>query len=72
MNFILENETNRFTCIQCRKTYSAKGSLARHIKYECPFNATYAAFHCPYCNHTSRRKDHLKCHILTHIKVDKK
>lgn len=62
---------DRYACRMCHKSYSAKGSLARHNKYECPFNSAIVEFRCPYCNHSSRRKDHLKCHILTHVRVEK-
>jgi rubredoxin len=57
-----------YNCQMCGKGYSAKGSLVRHNKYECPFTKMAVNFSCPYCNHKSRRMDHLKCHILTHMK----
>lgn len=60
--------TPRFVCKLCGKSYTAKGSLVRHNKYECQFNTSIASFKCPYCSHESRRKDHLKCHIRKHMK----
>lgn len=60
----------RYICHLCGKSYTAKGSLVRHKKFECQFNPAIVTFKCPYCSHESRRRDHLRCHIMKHLKND--
>lgn len=58
----------RYICHLCGKSYTAKGSLVRHKKFECQFNPAIVTFKCPYCSHESRRRDHLRCHVMKHLK----
>lgn len=58
----------RYACNLCGKSYASRGTLGRHCRYECPFTGTQKKFHCPHCNFYSKRKDNLKCHIITHLK----
>ncbi|CAB0016851.1 unnamed protein product, partial [Nesidiocoris tenuis] len=52
---------------KCGKSYKAKGSLARHRKYEC---GKEPQFQCPYCPHRSKLKEHLKTHIVAkHVEL---
>uniref|UniRef100_A0A8D9ET36 Longitudinals lacking protein, isoforms F/I/K/T n=1 Tax=Cacopsylla melanoneura TaxID=428564 RepID=A0A8D9ET36_9HEMI len=47
-------------CNQCPKSYSTKGCLQRHWKFEC---GKEPKFHCPYCSYKSFRKFNLNSHI---------
>ncbi|KAL1458657.1 hypothetical protein WDU94_008788 [Cyamophila willieti] len=47
-------------CSQCPKSYSTKGCLQRHWKFEC---GQEPKFHCPYCSYKSFRKFNLNSHI---------
>ena len=53
-------ETNPFVCGVCGASYKYQSSLMRHTRYEC---GREKQFQCPYCPHTSRRKDNLVQHI---------
>lgn len=61
----------RFFCKFCCKSYSSKGSLVRHNRYECTYQDRMVWFKCPFCDHSSRRKDHLRSHVLRHMKFRK-
>lgn len=54
------------TCQYCRKKYSSKRGLDRHMKYECDIISPKVKFKCPYCMHSSKRKDNLKQHMYKH------
>lgn len=64
--FKSKGNSYRFTCVNCNQSYTAKASLKRHLKYTCPFNMSKITFECPYCDHTTGRKDNLRTHMLTH------
>lgn len=64
--FKAKGNSYRFTCVNCNQSYTAKASLKRHLKYTCPFNISKITFECPYCDHTTGRKDNLRTHMLTH------
>lgn len=52
----------RYWCEKCGRIYSNRNNLQRHCRYEC--GTDHSAFKCPYCPHSSRRKDNLKTHIV--------
>jgi uncharacterized Zn-finger protein len=49
-----------FCCTQCLKVYRHRSNLLRHIRLEC---GKEPIFHCPYCQHRSKRKGNLMMHI---------
>lgn len=49
-----------FYCTQCLKVYRHRSNLLRHIRLEC---GKEPIFHCPYCQHRSKRKGNLMIHI---------
>jgi uncharacterized C2H2 Zn-finger protein len=51
---------NGFRCTQCGKVYLRKGTLTRHLKYEC---GKEPQFQCPHCPLRTRHKSSLLTHI---------
>lgn len=51
---------SQFECSVCHKTYKNKGSLQRHIKFECLRRPQQL---CPYCPHLTNYRHDLKKHI---------
>jgi uncharacterized C2H2 Zn-finger protein len=51
---------NVFRCTQCGKVYMSKGSLTRHLKFEC---GKEPQFQCPHCPLRTKRKSSLLTHI---------
>lgn len=49
-----------FSCNRCGKKYSLKGTLTRHMRFEC---GQKPQFHCPVCNKPFTRNDTLSQHI---------
>lgn len=62
-------EINRlYTCHQCDRKYTLKGTLTRHQRYEC---YKEKQFSCAYCDKKFTRKTSLKLHINTiHSKIN--
>lgn len=60
-----ESSDKSFTCALCLRRYSKLSCLKRHVRYECVKNPNRIFFKCPYCNHTSKRRDSLTQHILS-------
>lgn len=60
-----ESSDKNFTCALCLRRYSKLSCLKRHVRYECVKNPNRIFFKCPYCNHTSKRRDSLTQHILS-------
>jgi uncharacterized Zn-finger protein len=56
---------NEFQCTQCGKVYLRKGTLTRHLKFEC---GKEPQFPCPYCPHRAKQKNHLVKHIASRHK----
>ncbi|XP_049809671.1 longitudinals lacking protein-like [Schistocerca nitens] len=50
----------QYICSTCGKQYSIKGSLQRHVRYECGVEPQFC---CPYCSKRSHRKSNLSQHI---------
>ncbi|GBP33537.1 hypothetical protein EVAR_28692_1 [Eumeta japonica] len=48
-----------FECVDCGNKYKHKGSLQRHIKYEC---RKQPGFKCPYCVYRAYQKHNLLLH----------
>lgn len=48
-----------FECVDCGNKYKHKGSLQRHIKYEC---RKQPSFKCPYCVYRAYQKHNLLLH----------
>ncbi|ELU00876.1 hypothetical protein CAPTEDRAFT_170403 [Capitella teleta] len=63
--FVMENGTKKWTCLQCPKTYSSKHNLITHvlghsgIKPHC----------CLMCGKFFKQQSHLHTHMLTHGNV---
>lgn len=55
-----ENNVERLVCPQCFKTYATKGTLKRHLIYEC---GKLPQFSCPFCNLKSYHKSNMERHI---------
>jgi hypothetical protein len=51
---------NGFRCIQCGKVYMRKGTLTRHLKFEC---GKEPQFQCPLCPLRTKHKSSLLTHI---------
>jgi uncharacterized Zn-finger protein len=51
---------NVFRCTQCEKVYMSKGSLTRHLKFEC---GKEPQFQCPHCPLRTKHKSNLLTHI---------
>lgn len=49
-----------FQCSNCKKGYSSKGALARHLKFECQQEPI---FQCPLCPKKCARKYNLLRHV---------
>uniref|UniRef100_A0A1B6D031 C2H2-type domain-containing protein n=1 Tax=Clastoptera arizonana TaxID=38151 RepID=A0A1B6D031_9HEMI len=49
-----------YNCERCGKLYSLKGTLTRHLRFEC---GQKPQFHCPICNKPFTRNDTLSQHI---------
>lgn len=49
-----------FSCPQCGKKYSFKGTLTRHMRFEC---GRKPGFQCPVCSKPFTRNDTLNQHI---------
>ncbi|KAF2890832.1 hypothetical protein ILUMI_15341, partial [Ignelater luminosus] len=50
-----------FLCIKCRRAYKTKGSLMRHVKFEC---SKQKCFCCTMCDKKFTRNTTLMGHIV--------
>jgi Zinc finger, C2H2 type. len=57
-----ENNFDNFTCKNCGRTYTRKGNLGRHLKYECQ---KVPQFPCGKCTKKFYRKEKLQYHVNT-------
>lgn len=57
----------KYRCIYCGRCYKVKGSLARHLKFEC---FTERQFNCDVCQEKFARKSTIKRHYFTVHKLD--
>lgn len=59
---------SRFECHLCQRHYGCKGSLMRHLRYECMFTASPngPGHKCPWCSYQTRRSDQLRAHMKKH------
>ena len=51
---------NGFRCTRCGKVYVRKGTLTRHLKFEC---GKEPQFHCPHCSLRTKHKSSLLTHM---------
>lgn len=58
-----ESNSRRYQCDVCSRSYSWKGGLSQHKRYQC---GKEPQFICPVegCNHKSAIKGNLKQHLL--------
>ena len=54
-----------FKCPGCGKSYWYKKTMLRHLRLEC---GKEPQFHCPYCPHRAKQKNHLVKHIASRHK----
>lgn len=54
------DNTNQFPCSQCNKKYRNRGSLIRHLRYECGPEKHFKCQFCPFC---TKRRDYMVNHI---------
>lgn len=59
--FLAERDPRKFKCLHCGRTFQYKGSLLRHINYEC--TRMELKFSCPYCTCKTNKMKALKTHI---------
>ncbi|XP_049809532.1 zinc finger protein 2-like [Schistocerca nitens] len=50
-----------YRCHQCNRSYALKGSLARHLKFECGRDPQ---FECSFCHRRTKRKSSLVQHMF--------
>ena len=50
-------------CFICKKSYSTKGALQRHVRYEC---GVEPQFKCHLCDRRFCHNYHLKTHLILH------
>lgn len=50
-------------CLICNKSYSTKGALQRHVRYEC---GVEPQFKCHLCDRRFCHNYHLKTHLILH------
>lgn len=59
----IENSV-KYQCLVCFKSYRYDYNLRRHQKYECKNLKSYS-FGCPYCNYKCNRADNIYKHQRT-------
>ncbi|KAG8308225.1 hypothetical protein J6590_002311 [Homalodisca vitripennis] len=52
-----------FQCPRCSKSYSTRGTLTRHMSYEC---GVEPKFQCPLCRRRFSHKFNLHAHMICH------
>ena len=50
----------QFSCTKCYKKYRNRGSLIRHLRYEC---GPEKHFKCQFCPFSTKRRDYMVSHI---------
>ncbi|XP_046994468.1 PR domain zinc finger protein 15-like [Schistocerca americana] len=66
---LLARSGEDFQCLRCGKTYMHKGTLSRHVQYEC---GTVPRFTCRICGARNRRRYGLTNHLIMVHGVQKK
>ncbi|XP_008207163.1 zinc finger protein 771-like [Nasonia vitripennis] len=51
-----------FGCPKCSRSFTVKGNMTRHLKYEC---GQQPRFQCPYCDFRSKQTSNVMSHIRT-------
>lgn len=51
-----------FACPKCSRTFTVKGNMTRHLKFEC---GQEPRFKCPYCDFRSKQTSNVMSHIRT-------
>ncbi|KAL4510340.1 hypothetical protein ABPG72_008230 [Tetrahymena utriculariae] len=60
----IESQQNlEFICEQCKRTFSKKSKLSRHVRES---HLNIKNFTCTQCNKTFKRNSHLKRHMISH------
>lgn len=69
LSFIASTVDGKYFCNFCRdRSFSAKSSLVRHLRYGCPYTATNKLLYCDACSYSTKRVDNLKAHVSTHYR----
>ncbi|KAJ9596796.1 hypothetical protein L9F63_012177, partial [Diploptera punctata] len=63
--FMILKVPGAFKCPGCGKSYWYKKTMLRHLRLEC---GKEPQFHCPYCPHRAKQKNHLVKHIASRHK----
>lgn len=53
-------KTIKNTCYKCNKSYKNRGTLIRHLRFEC---GVEAQFICPLCNFACKQRYNLTLHM---------
>ncbi|EAR86183.2 C2H2-type zinc-finger protein (macronuclear) [Tetrahymena thermophila SB210] len=63
MEDIDSQQNLEFVCEQCKRTFSKKSKLSRHVRES---HLNIKNFTCTQCNKTFKRNSHLKRHMISH------
>lgn len=58
--FVLDSTSQAFRCPQCGKAYKHKGSLYKHMRWEC---GKEPQFKCSYCPYMAKQKGRIMMHV---------
>lgn len=61
INYFISDDFHQ--CVNCRRSYKYKGSLDRHLKYEC---GKEPQFYCPNCPKKFHLKHNWERHQMVH------
>lgn len=50
----------KYMCYKCNKSYKNRGTLIRHLRFEC---GVQAQFFCPLCNFACKQRYNLTLHL---------
>lgn len=50
----------KFVCPRCNKNYKNRGTLIRHLRFECGVEAQFV---CPLCNFACKQRYNLTLHV---------
>ncbi|XP_058795885.1 longitudinals lacking protein, isoforms A/B/D/L isoform X9 [Phymastichus coffea] len=55
-----QQQNKPFSCPKCSRSFTVKGNMTRHLKYEC---GQEPRFQCPYCEFRSKQTSNVMSHI---------